>query len=264
VRCVRHVSRSGSASAPRNTGIRHSAGEYIAFLDADDIYLPDRVERQVEFLSSHPEVGIVFADYRNITADGPAPETHFQTCSRLQKMLGDSPSLVLTGKEATALLAQENFGISGTFMMRRQLLDIESGFEPTLKACEDFHFYYRLARLGPVGIINDVGMMRLLHARNMTADPLRMLSEGIRSRILLRDSENHPETRENFNRYIAECHASLARYYADRGRYLRAIREDGRALAFSASARQLWAFCRGIARTIAIATGAYRPIVGER
>jgi glycosyltransferase involved in cell wall biosynthesis len=264
VKCIRHASRSGSTSAPRNTGLRHAASEYIAFLDTADILLSERIEHQVRFLSCHPEVGLVFSDYRNFTASAPADRTHFQTCLRLQNVLWGKRSVVLPSKEARALLAQENFGISGTFMLRRDLLKIEAGFEPMLRSCEDFHFYYRLSRHTHVGVVNEVAMMRRLHDLNKSADPLRMLSEGIRSRILLRNCENHPEIRENLDWYIAECHASLARYYADRGRYLHAIREDGSALAFNASARRLWAFCRGIAQTIAIATGAYRPIEGER
>jgi glycosyltransferase involved in cell wall biosynthesis len=258
VKCIRHAKRSGSTSAPRNTGLRHAAGECIAFLDADDILLPGRIEGQVKFLSSHPEVGLVFSDYRNFTASSPADRTHFQTCSRLQKMLSGNSSLVLSSNKARALLAQENFGISGTFMLRRELLKVETGFEPTLRSCEDFHFYYRLSRHTRVGIINEVAMMRRLHDLNKSADPLRMLTAGIRSRTLLRDSEVDVGIRGYLDRYIAECHASRARYYADAGNYLQAVREDVRALTHNVSVGRLWTCCRNIVRTLAIAAGAHR------
>jgi glycosyltransferase involved in cell wall biosynthesis len=258
VRCVRHASRSGSASAPRNTGVRESRGEYIAFLDADDILLPDRIEKRVEFLSAHPEVGLVFGDYRNFSAKGQAEQSHFQSCPRLQKMLGGRRSMVLSSEDATGILAQENFGISGTFMMRREVLREEAGFEPTLRACEDFHFYYRVARRHAVGIINEVGMMRRLHNFNMTGDPALMLEESIRSRALLCASEKAWRNRGHLNRHIAESHASLARVYTNRGDYLRALHEDARALFRHFSWLRLQVFCRGIARTIAIAVGAHR------
>lgn len=48
--------------AARNLGIRASAGRYITFLDADDLYLPQKVERQVAFLRAHPDCEIVFCD----------------------------------------------------------------------------------------------------------------------------------------------------------------------------------------------------------
>ncbi len=44
----------------RNTGIRHSQGEYLAFLDGDDMWKPDKLSKQVEHLDSHPDVGVSF------------------------------------------------------------------------------------------------------------------------------------------------------------------------------------------------------------
>ena len=49
------------ASAARNLGAAHAQGEYLAYLDADDVYLPDKLARQVPLLDSHPDVGIVYA-----------------------------------------------------------------------------------------------------------------------------------------------------------------------------------------------------------
>src|SRR5512133_2637726 len=54
-----HQNRGMSAS--RNLGISHAKGEYIAFLDADDVWLPNKLEQQVNILESNPEVGMVFA-----------------------------------------------------------------------------------------------------------------------------------------------------------------------------------------------------------
>lgn len=263
VQCIRNAQSNGTASVPRNVGMGQSTGEYISFLDSDDIMVPDRIEKRAEFLASHAEAGLVFSDYRNFSTAGAASQTHFQSCPRLLKMLGDKASLVLTSEQATALLAQENFGISGGFMFRRTLLDFEPGFDPTLPACEDFHFYYRLARHAAVGVLNRVGMMRRLHENNMTSDPLRMALAGVRSRVLLRDGEKDPRNREHLDRYIAECHATLARLHAGRGDYLQAIREDARALYRDSSASRFAAFCRGIARTVAIAAGAHRTRARE-
>lgn len=263
VRCIRLSHSLGSAGAPRNTGMGHCTGEYIAFLDADDVLLPGRIEQEVELMSSHPDIALVFSNYRNYLSAAPAEQSHFQSCPGLQRLLGTRPSLILTSEQATALLAQENFGIASAFMIRTAILGLVEGFDPTLKACEDFHFYFRAARHGRVGVISKVGMMRRLHAGNMSSNPARMLSAGVRSRSLLRDSESDSRTRTYLDRYIASCHAALARHHADRGDYLRAIREDARALQRDFSRGRFRVFCRGVARTLAMAAGVHQPTVDE-
>lgn len=61
---VRYLEHEGhqnrGMSATRNLGIRHAKGEYIAFLDADDVWLPYKLEQQVAIMESHPEAGMVY------------------------------------------------------------------------------------------------------------------------------------------------------------------------------------------------------------
>ena len=61
---VRYLSHSGrenrGMSASRNLGVRHAKGEYIAFIDADDVWLPEKLERQVAILDSRPEAAMVY------------------------------------------------------------------------------------------------------------------------------------------------------------------------------------------------------------
>jgi glycosyltransferase involved in cell wall biosynthesis len=248
---------SGGCAVPRNTGIEHCTGEYLCFMDADDLMVPNRISCQVDFMERHPQVGLVFCDYRNFNEDGLYSETHFQTCPRLWPQLRDRKELVL--ENACSYLAEENFGIAGSFMLRKSLLALEAGFEPTLKSCEDFHFYFRLARHTPAGIINKVGLMRRLHGNNMSGNLVKMLSEGIRSRTRLRDSERDSMIRERLNGYIADCLGSLARYYADHGQYVHALKKDVEALLCNFCWPQVRANCKNITRTIMMAAGLHKP-----
>ena len=62
IRYLAHPDRENrGASASRNLGARHARGEYLAYLDADDVYLPRKLEQQVPLLDAHPEVAIVYA-----------------------------------------------------------------------------------------------------------------------------------------------------------------------------------------------------------
>src|SRR5215831_9468158 len=59
---IRYVRKeNGGPASARNLGIRHASGELIAFQDADDIWLPDKLQLQVDYLREHPEVGLVFS-----------------------------------------------------------------------------------------------------------------------------------------------------------------------------------------------------------
>ena len=50
----------GTVSATRNKGLELASGEFIAFLDADDVWLPSKLERQMELFLSRPEIGVVY------------------------------------------------------------------------------------------------------------------------------------------------------------------------------------------------------------
>lgn len=252
-----YQSNSGGCAVPRNTGIERSSGEFLCFMDADDVMVPDRIARQVDFMDRNPSVGLVFCDYRNFNEEGPYPKSHFQTCPRLWPQLREWRELILDNP--CELLAQENFGSAGSLFIRRNILKFESGFEPTLRACEDFHLYYRLARHSPVGVINEVGMIRRLHGNNMSGNPSKMLSEGIRSRTMLRDSEQDSRILVHLNGQIADYLGSLARYYADNGQFMKALGKDWEALSCQFCGPRLQITCRNIARTILMATGMRRP-----
>jgi len=66
--CIRHEENRG-ANAARNTGIRAASGEYVAFLDDDDQWLPEKTERQVDAFRESDDVGVVYTGIRERTRD---------------------------------------------------------------------------------------------------------------------------------------------------------------------------------------------------
>src|SRR5690606_21662112 len=66
---IRYLEHPGHAnrgmSASRNLGIAHARGAHIPFLDADDVYLPEKLERQVRLLTAHPDVDMVYGATRH-------------------------------------------------------------------------------------------------------------------------------------------------------------------------------------------------------
>lgn len=70
VKLLKHQENLGTGPT-RNTGIEHSLGRYIAFLDADDVWLPAKLEKQISFMQSN-DIGISFTSYSFIGSDGNA------------------------------------------------------------------------------------------------------------------------------------------------------------------------------------------------
>ena len=65
-----HQEKKGQTAA-RDEGMRRASGKYLAFLDADDVYLPQKLERQVGYMEAHPECGLCYCDLYHFFADTP-------------------------------------------------------------------------------------------------------------------------------------------------------------------------------------------------
>lgn len=77
IKYLKTPSPSGSPSQPRNIGIEKASGEYIAFLDADDIWLPEKLQKQIEFILNH-KYKLVYSFYEKMDWSG-------NRCNRIVK-----------------------------------------------------------------------------------------------------------------------------------------------------------------------------------
>ena len=132
IRGFRHDHNRGSA-ATRNTGIANAFGEYLAFLDDDDEFLPNKLQEQVQVLDDAPrDVGMayVWSDYV-----GPSGETLGSLC---RTEGGD----VFTD----VLMLRLTVGVGSTVMIRASALDSVGCFDETILRCEDIDLMCRFTR----------------------------------------------------------------------------------------------------------------------
>jgi GT2 family glycosyltransferase len=142
VRVVELKERSGAAGA-RNAGIRTARGEFVAFLDSDDEWLPTKLEKQLSVIESDERLSFVSCASNLISPHG--------------KDIGDvygghTPTV---GPDAWKALLVENFVATPTVLARREKLLSLGCFDPTLKIGEDQDMWIRLALAGSVGYVQE-------------------------------------------------------------------------------------------------------------
>lgn len=124
IQIIRQENR-GLAGA-RNTGIRHATGNYLAFLDADDLWLPEKLEKHVRHLASSPEVGVSFSRSAFIDDRGES--------------LGNYQMAKLKDITAEYLLCRNPIGNGSAPVIRREVFDEIRFFQNRRGRMEDCYF----------------------------------------------------------------------------------------------------------------------------
>jgi len=117
-------------SNARNKAVSLSSGEYIAFLDHDDIWLPDKLERQVSVLDGDPEIALVYSNYYKIFSDG----------AKILGLAGPQPE----GNAFEALLYNYTVGLVTAMVRKKALDELGSIFDTSLNVCEDLDVFMRV------------------------------------------------------------------------------------------------------------------------
>jgi glycosyltransferase involved in cell wall biosynthesis len=128
---LRHEQNRGG-SATRNTGIKAARGDFVAFLDDDDEWLPEKLEKQMAvFVTAEPKVALVYTGARHVYAD----ERH---------NVVREPTLA--GEVLIPLIRENVIGTTSTVVCRREALLAIGMFDETLPASQDYDLFFRLAQ----------------------------------------------------------------------------------------------------------------------
>jgi len=129
IRTIRQNNQGISKS--RNLGISQSNGKYIAFLDSDDYWVPEKLEEQVKILDSHPNVGIVYARMPIVNEQGA--------------QVGMKPAGI-SGKNFKELLEVWGDLPTSSIMIRKECFDKAGVFDTSLATMEDIDMWIRIAK----------------------------------------------------------------------------------------------------------------------
>ncbi|HLJ95938.1 MAG TPA: glycosyltransferase [Gemmataceae bacterium] len=164
---IRYIyQKNQSVAAARNTGIRAASGDLIAFLDADDIWHPQKIEVQMRYLADHPEVGLVAVE-------------------RLPEGIATWPPLDgLPNPQARpvtveALVLRPLFAPSGV-LMRKQCFDVVGYFDTNLRNAEDYDMWIRIACRFPIVKLEVPLWWYRVHGANKSHVPARQEAAALK------------------------------------------------------------------------------------
>ena len=138
-----HYKENGGIASAKNAGIGLSETEFVAFLDHDDLWVPDKLQLQMEHFNENPQIGLVYAKY---------------TSFRDGKELRTKPEKGYSGWIFKELLAK-SFIQTSTVVVKRECLDAVGPYDETFSLGDEYDMFLRIARKFQCGFV-DKGLTR--------------------------------------------------------------------------------------------------------
>jgi glycosyltransferase involved in cell wall biosynthesis len=142
-------------ASTRNNGVNASSGEYVAFLDADDAWMPEKVKKQVSRFEADKTLGLVHVGVIEVDENGN---------TLLERLEG------LEGDVAAQLLLLKREGILGGgsgLMVRQKVFDETGGFDTRLSTSADWDLFYQISSRYQVGFVPELLLKYRIHNSNM-------------------------------------------------------------------------------------------------
>ncbi|MHA1630175.1 MAG: glycosyltransferase, partial [Candidatus Heimdallarchaeota archaeon] len=160
---VRYIYQENKgAASSRNTGIEASKGEYIAFLDSDDYYTAENLQKKLSLLESNSKIGWIYSDWQYIDNKGNYLDNGSVRFNYRNKKL--------SGEIFEELFYKRNFIATDTVVIRRSVLEDIGFFDPTIPSQEEYELWLRVSARYPVCYINEPLVIVTIHPDSLSTD----------------------------------------------------------------------------------------------
>lgn len=214
---IRYIKQSNlGAGAARNEGLRAARGEFIAFLDADDLWLPNYLEQQISFIRTN-RLDLVCADAMHFGDSPLAGKTYMEVYMGGAPTSGDITFLGLVSAEQSLIT-------SGVVVRRRPIIDIGC-FDVALRNSQDFDLWLRLLRHGArLGYHRRLLLRYRCRENSLSGDEINRSARQLRMYDKIEHSFNlTPEERPVVTRAMGRRRAllefELGKLYLEQGDY---------------------------------------------
>ncbi len=206
VRLIRK--ENGGVASARNRGLAEARGDLIAFLDADDAWVPEKLAIQAAHLASRPEVALVGTGTHRWPGDAP-PQPQ-----------GSPPTVRRISRER---LAVRNRLVTSSVLVRRSAVAQAGGFDEELHGPEDHDYWLRIAELGAIEVI-DAPLTGYRVVPGSLSRRARSMEKGMRRILEKLDARGFWGHRSVLRRLAyAHFYSSVAQLYASAGEQRAAV-----------------------------------------
>jgi len=206
-------------AAARNRGALEASAPYLAFLDADDLWLPAKLERQLHCFDGEPGLGLVHCGVEEIEEDGHS------LGYRLDGRDGEVWREMLLFEPAV-------LGGGSGVLIPRSIFEQSGGFDRRLSTSADWDLYFRIAARHAVGFVPEVLVRYRIHGGNMHTN-LAAMEHDMLLAYEKAFAEGGPPLQPLRRRAYGRLHAVLAGSFFSQGEYGGFVRHAARALALS-------------------------------
>jgi len=196
-------------SCARNSGIQEAKGEWIAFIDDDDEWLPEKLSRQMAYLRIHPDVSLLYA--KTWVKDGKGKTTGVKP--------SNTPAL-----DFGCLIEKDTLPIL-TVVLKRECIDEVGGFDPGLRVAEDYDLWLRISRNYTIAFMDEIVSVYHDHGGNVSRRANRKF-KGYQNALTMFDKLQKLSLNSqhliNIKKRVALLHYFLARQFIFKGEIFQA------------------------------------------
>jgi glycosyltransferase involved in cell wall biosynthesis len=214
------IQTNAGPGAARNCGLKHAKGTYIAFLDADDLWVPGKLRLQIEYLEQNPEIGAAYSKWLLWHADAESRflSPHLRPLKKPTSIVPHDSGWIYTN------LLFECRLLTSTVVLRRSVMEQVGRFDEELRRGQDYDYWLRLSRVTQIHKLDHELVLYRIHGDNIAVKypnhnyELMIVEKNV-SRWGLTGPEGKTVPKDQLERHLGQLCFSFGYWHCKRGTY---------------------------------------------